>query len=258
MIFDNQTCQLFSDPDDDTLTLNITNVPDGVTVTDAGGGSVLVNGTPTTPQPWFFAVEANDGNGGTKSVNIMLMCPDDPDGPDCSGLPASLSCDDLPLTVVVSGATSISVTFSGVPSDYSYSSPTSVISANVPGSGAGETATITATGPGGTCNHSIAITACGGATNEPLCFTNLNCPDTVDAESEILINIDDLKNGVGPYTVSHSGDLPSGTDVIVNGNNVSLSNPNSIIGTFDEMITITDSSSPAKSFTCVITFILSL
>jgi len=96
MIFNNQTCQVFSDPDGDALTLNIENVPDGLTITDAGGGSVIINGTPTIGQsPWSFTITANDGNGGISGPhNVELLCT-----PIMIGTGAGPSFDNCPTEV---------------------------------------------------------------------------------------------------------------------------------------------------------------
>ena len=126
------------------------------------------------------SVSQTDASGCMIAATIDEMCCDwtavgsgGGSSPDCSQIPTSINCDDLPITLSVPNATSISA--SPALLDYSISGFT--ISANTAGTGVSETVTITATNGNAAQNCSVQITinGCGMApTNGTQTISNLS------------------------------------------------------------------------------------
>ena len=205
-MFNNQTCTgMFTDSDGDTVTVTVdqSTVPAGLTIV-GGANQVTINGTPTGAQPWTFTVTGDDGNGGSSTCTITLIC-DTPEGPDCSGLPNMITCSGLPFTVSVPQATTLAATFSGT--GYSFDPATGQITGT---STLSQTVTVMASNSGGTCNHVITIAPCDnnqGGTQQFNCVIGEDCDiDTTTCFS----------GGTGPftYTPDPSTPLPSGLSIV--------------------------------------------
>ena len=119
-----------------------------------------------------YIVDLTNGEGGGSSAtleasNEFSNCTLDfeisecLDLPDCSILPSSINCDDLPFTVNVPNATNITVTFNSTDFDYINGHIVDLTS----GSGIADTATITASNLHGACSFDINIEPCSTSGN---------------------------------------------------------------------------------------------
>ena len=128
-------------------------------------GQVVANVVGVGSTETITIIGSND-NGFTCSKGIIINECVSVVTPDCSVLPSSINCDDLPFVLNIPNANSYSVSFSGT--DYSFNSLTNEIS----GVGGNETVTIVAINGTESCSVDVDIIECS---NTNSCSGSLGC-----------------------------------------------------------------------------------